>query len=111
MQPRITISHPFSPPGNQPLTYEAASSAAAATAIRPCAVPASSALQSRLRDPYFHDSYRLPMDDPQCPALGLLLRAASQSPQWVERLMGLRNRIVAVVAKGEKLKKYGRSRT
>ena len=37
------------------------------------------------------------MDDPQCPALGLLLHAASQSPQWVERLMGLRNRIVAVV--------------
>ena len=82
------------------MTHEAASSAAAvpsANAISPCAVPNSSALQPRLRDAYFHDGYRMTVDDPHCPALGLFLRAASRTPRWVERLMGLRNRIVALV--------------
>jgi len=60
------------------MTYEAASSAAAAAAIRPCAVSDASALQPRLRDAYFHDSYRLPVDDQQCPALGLFLRATDR---------------------------------
>jgi len=82
------------------MTDEAASCAAAvatANSIRPCAVPDSSALQPRLGDAYFHDSYRMTVDDPNCLALGLFLRAASQTPRWVERLMGLRNRIVALV--------------
>ena len=81
------------------MTDEAASCAAAvatANSIRPCTVPDSSALQPRLREAYFHDSYRMTVDDPHCLALGLFLRAASQTPRWVERPMGLRNRIVAV---------------
>ena len=97
MQPLIAMRFPFSTLGTQPMNYEAASSAAAASAIRPCAVPDSSALPPQLQDAYFHDSYRFPVDDPHWPALGLFLRAASQTPQWVERLMGLRNSIVALV--------------
>lgn len=54
------------------MTHEAASSAAAvpsANAISPCAGPNSSALQPRLRGAYFHDSYRMTVYDPHCPAL------------------------------------------
>jgi Protein of unknown function (DUF2867) len=56
--------------------------------------PRHSQIAALLPGAYFHDAWSIPAADPGLDALGQFLRAARQTPRWVERLMALRNRIV-----------------
>jgi hypothetical protein len=60
-------------------------------------VPADSEIRRRLSGAQFHDCYRLPLPAGQRSALELYLAAAGRTPGWVNRLMALRNAVVALV--------------
>lgn len=65
--------------------------------VTPCDVPATSALREHLAGAYFYDAYRMEVPDPTRTAMGYFLQAAQSTPDWVNRLMWLRNRMVAWV--------------
>jgi len=59
--------------------------------------PRASAVEALMPGAYFHDAWQVPAADPGLDALGQFLRVARTTPRWVERLMALRNRLVALV--------------
>lgn len=59
-------------------------------------VPADSEIRRRLSGAQFHDCYRLPLPAGQRSALDLYLAVAKRTPGWVNRLMALRNTLVAL---------------
>lgn len=61
-----------------------------------CDIPTASALHPRVAHADFHDCHSVAVADAAPTALGLFLRVASQTPGWVNALMDLRNRIVAL---------------
>jgi hypothetical protein len=58
--------------------------------------PHNSQIAALLPGAYFHDAWATPAAAPGLDALGQFLRVARQTPRWIERLMALRNRIVAI---------------
>lgn len=64
------------------------------TAITEIAIPAASRLHARLPGAHFHDCYRMALPDGR-PVLALFLDAVARTPRWVNRLMALRNAVVA----------------
>ena len=67
-------------------------------------VPAASAIARQLHDAEFFDCYEVPIAGADVSALAFYLNVVSGSPQWVNRLMALRNHIVGFVG----LKNLGR---
>lgn len=61
---------------------------------RPFSVPVESAINSRLTGAHFYDCYAIETFDSPQTALGHFLNALAHTPQWVDFLMALRNRIV-----------------
>lgn len=59
-------------------------------------VPAHSILAPWLNDADFHDCHALPAADNAASALQLYLTVVQQTPGWVDALMRLRNRVVAL---------------
>jgi len=68
--------------------------AARMNAITEIAVPAASRLHARLPGAHFHDAYRMALPDDR-PVLALFLDSVRRTPRWVNRLMALRNAVVA----------------
>ncbi len=66
------------------------------TPVRPCAVPIDSEIARLLPGADFHDAYEVEVDHPERTAMEHLLAALAATPPWVDRLMGLRNRVVAL---------------
>lgn len=62
-----------------------------------CAVPADCRLAATLHDADFADCYLLPDPMPEASALQCWLRFAGRTPGWMNGLMRLRNRSVALV--------------
>ncbi|MCB2070669.1 MAG: DUF2867 domain-containing protein [Ottowia sp.] len=60
----------------------------------PSTAPRGSMAEALLPGAYFHDAWAIPAARPELEALGQFLRVASTTPRWIDRLMGLRNRIV-----------------
>lgn len=60
------------------------------------AVPAHSRVHALLAGASFHDCYRVLLDDTRSTALQHFLHAVAGTPPWVEGLMRLRNRTVAL---------------
>lgn len=60
-----------------------------------CPVPVGSLIARRLPGAYFHDAWSVEPADPALCALGQFLRAAQATPPWINRLMSLRNQVVA----------------
>jgi Protein of unknown function (DUF2867) len=58
--------------------------------------PPGSLIAERLPGAYFHDAWVIHAASPNLDALEQFLRVAKQTPAWIEKLMALRNRIVAV---------------
>jgi hypothetical protein len=59
--------------------------------------PPGSQIASRLPGAYFHDAWAIRASKPNLNALEQFLRVAKNTPAWIDRLMALRNRIVALV--------------
>jgi hypothetical protein len=66
------------------------------TTVETTSIPAHSRVQALLANASFHDCYRVLLADTDSSALQHFLRAAAHTPPWVERLMQLRNRSVAL---------------
>ena len=64
--------------------------------MKPSSVPERSRLRSEIASADFHDAWEAPLHDPDRSALEIYLTAVSNTPRWVDALMALRNRIVAV---------------
>ncbi|MDQ1814744.1 DUF2867 domain-containing protein [Massilia sp. CCM 9210] len=60
-------------------------------------VPASSAIAALLPGAYFHDAWAIAPDDANATALELFLKVSASTPGWVNTLMTLRNRVVAML--------------
>lgn len=58
--------------------------------------PHGSQIASRLPGAYFHDAWTIRAAEPNLNALEQFLRVARQTPAWIDCLMALRNRIVAL---------------
>jgi hypothetical protein len=58
-------------------------------------IPSVSQLFREAPGAYFHDCYQVELRDDSPSALALFLAVANRTPRWVDRLMGLRNRIVS----------------
>lgn len=65
------------------------------THVRPCAVPVGSEIAKLLPGADFHDAYEVDVAHPERTAIEHLLTTLAATPPWVDRLMGLRNRVVA----------------
>lgn len=67
--------------------------------VSPCTIPHPSVIATRLDGATFYDSYSIPLrtEDTLVSAAELALRVFSKVPAWIELLMRLRNRIVALV--------------
>lgn len=65
------------------------------TPVRPCAVPAGSAIAQLLPGAHFHDAYEVVVHHPERTALQHLMHTLAATPRWVDCAMGLRNRVVA----------------
>jgi hypothetical protein len=59
-------------------------------------VPAESRLHADLADAYFYDAYAVAFDKPDSGVLDIYLKGVARTPAWVNFLMILRNRIVAL---------------
>lgn len=57
--------------------------------------PHASQIAARLPGAYFHDAWAIQAAKPRLDALEQFIRVAQKTPLWIERLMALRNRIVA----------------
>lgn len=64
---------------------------------RICKVPSFSSLQPQLSTAYFHDCYELVMPLDGRSPLALYLSVVSHTPRWVDALMTIRNKVVAVM--------------
>lgn len=62
----------------------------------PCAFPQASAIHARVTGSHFHDSYCVDVADASRTALGHFFDTVAQTPGWVNALMTMRNRIVAL---------------
>lgn len=58
--------------------------------------PHGSQIAARLLGAYFHDAWAIRAAEPSLNALEQFLRVAKKTPVWIDRLMALRNRIVAL---------------
>jgi Protein of unknown function (DUF2867) len=58
--------------------------------------PNASEVASLLPGAHFHDAWAIDAAEPSLDALGQFLRVARRTPRWVDRLMALRNHVVAV---------------
>jgi Protein of unknown function (DUF2867) len=58
--------------------------------------PVGSQIATRLPGAYFHDAWAIRAAEPSLSALEQFLRVAKKTPVWIDRLMALRNRIVAL---------------
>ncbi len=58
--------------------------------------PQGSQIALRLPGAYFHDAWTISAAEPSLNALEQFLRVAKKTPAWIDRLMALRNRIVAI---------------
>jgi Protein of unknown function (DUF2867) len=58
--------------------------------------PHGSQIASRLPGAYFHDAWAIRATEPNLNALEQFLRVARKTPAWIDRLMAIRNRIVAL---------------
>ena len=65
-------------------------------AIQTMAVPAHSRVHALLAGASFHDCYSVLLDDTRSTALQHFLHAVADTPAWVNGLMRLRNRTVAL---------------
>ncbi|SJZ69348.1 Protein of unknown function [Enhydrobacter aerosaccus] len=74
------------------------------TIVKETAVPTSSVLHGTLADADFFDAYVAPLPDDSLSPMEVFLHASRHTPQWVTRLMSLRNRLVSLVG----LKDVGR---
>lgn len=63
----------------------------------PSSVPAESAINARLPGAFFYDCYTITVPNTSRSALGHFLTAVANTPQWVNRLMTLRNKLVQLV--------------
>jgi hypothetical protein len=59
-------------------------------------VPPATRISSEVAGSYFHDCYVMPLAHEGRSALEIFLGTVAQSPRWVEAMMGLRNRVVAL---------------
>jgi len=60
-------------------------------------VPSFSVLQESLRTAYFYDCYTIELPHDDRSPLELYLNVVAQTPRWVDFLMNVRNRIVALL--------------
>lgn len=65
--------------------------------ISASAVPPDSVIAGALAGAHFYDCYQMPLQNDQLSALELYLRIVAATPAWVNTLMALRNRAVALV--------------
>ncbi|MFZ6747706.1 DUF2867 domain-containing protein [Undibacterium sp. Ren11W] len=65
--------------------------------ISASAVPSESVIAGALAGADFYDCYQMPLRNDQLSALELYLRIVAITPAWVNTLMALRNRVVALV--------------
>jgi hypothetical protein len=56
----------------------------------------ASQIAARLPGAYFHDAWAIQATQPSLDALEQFIRVAQKTPLWIERLMALRNHIVAL---------------
>lgn len=61
------------------------------------ALPPTSAIARELPGAYFHDCYAVPLNANGGSALEIYLGVVAKTPRWVNALMALRNRVVALV--------------
>lgn len=61
-----------------------------------CRAPQGSLISSRLPGAYFHDAWAIRAAEPSLDALEQFLRVAKKTAAWIDALMALRNRIVAM---------------
>jgi hypothetical protein len=66
------------------------------TVIASAEVPRESEIHRRLGGAYFYDCYVAPMQSEGASALELYLGVVAQTPPWVNFLMAVRNRVVAL---------------
>jgi len=59
--------------------------------------PKKSQVESLLPGAYFHDAWAIAPADPDLDALAQYLRVAKRTPQWIDTLMNVRNRVVGFV--------------
>jgi Protein of unknown function (DUF2867) len=58
--------------------------------------PHGSQIAAYLPGAYFHDAWAIRVSEPHLNALEQFLQVARKTPAWIDRLMALRNRIVAL---------------
>jgi hypothetical protein len=64
------------------------------TKVTATTVPDESALQATLANADFYDAYEAPLSAAMLSPTEIFLRASRSTPQWVDDLMAIRNRIV-----------------
>jgi hypothetical protein len=67
------------------------------TIVSNIAIPPASAIAGELPGAYFHDCYAVPLNTDNRSALEIYLAVVAKTPRWVNTLMALRNRVVALV--------------
>jgi hypothetical protein len=65
--------------------------------ITQTSVPEQSRLHATAQQAYFCDTYTMPMEGQAGSALALTLHVLARTPRWIDALMKLRNRMVALV--------------
>jgi hypothetical protein len=60
-------------------------------------IPSSSEISRHVDTSYFHDSYELCVEPTVQSALEIYLDVVAQTPEWINRLMSLRNHVVRLV--------------
>lgn len=64
------------------------------TAVQPCPLPSQSSIANLAVGASFIDCRQVLANDPERTAMRHLLNLMSQTPAWIDRMMGLRNRVV-----------------
>ncbi|CAI9003489.1 DUF2867 domain-containing protein [Pseudomonas chlororaphis] len=64
------------------------------TAVQPCPLPSQSSIANLAVGASFIDCRQVLANDPERTAMCHLLNLMSQTPAWIDRMMGLRNRVV-----------------
>lgn len=72
------------------------SASASRQSILEVPVPRDSEIASHLAGSDFHDCYQMPIEPTSRSALELYLDVVARTPDWVNRLMALRNRVVGL---------------
>jgi hypothetical protein len=63
----------------------------------PSSPPSESKILPLLPGVHFHDAWQVRAGEPSLSALGQFLKAVAAAPNWVNQLMNVRNRVVALV--------------